>query len=333
MTARPCSALVAVVFLGTIADARSAGPCPVVCSGHEAFVVSVAVSPDGKVVASGADDQTLRLWDAASGKAIAVVRPIDPPMQGGWNGGLAFSPDGRTLAAALSAVPLRLYVLGPRGKPAPGGGPLKDGGHGIAFSPDGKHFAAARQSSVDVWDTASGDKVRTFTFDRTIGRAWRVAFSPDGKYLAAALHRYGGREMEAPRARVWSLETGKEVFAGWDTGGHVNAVAFSPDGKLLVVGGENEQVELYDWGASKRTRTFKVDRHGLFCLAFSADGKQLYTGGTEPEVKCWDVATGKLLGKLEGNTDQVADLALSRDGKVLATAGRDRRVRIWRLGE
>ena len=219
------------------------------------------------------------------------------------------------------------------GKMAVGPAPLKDGAYGVAFSLDGKLLAAANNDWVRVYDAAKGDKLHEFTFNRKqIGRAWRVAFTPDSKHLAAALHRFGGREREGPLVRVWELTTRKEVFTAWE-GGHANAVAFSPDGKLLAAGGENDgTVEVYDWAAKKQISRFSADAHVVFCLAFSADGKKLYTGGNDPEVKLWDAATGRAVGKLEGHTDQVADLALSKDGTVLATAGRDRQVLVWHLG-
>jgi WD40 repeat protein len=299
-------------------------------AGHENFVVSVAVSPDGRRVVSGGDDVALRFWDVRRGRAVRSVKPSDVPVRGGWAGAVTFSPDGKTVAASFSGGMLKLYDPN-TGKLVPKAN-LKEGGFGAAFSSDGKRFATAGRS-VRVWDVANGRLVREFTFGREIGRAWRVAFSPDGKHLAAALHCYGGRENEGPLARVWELATGKEVFATWE-GGHVNAVAFSPDGKSLAIGGENEgRVEIHDWAAKKRLVRFQADKHVVFCLAFAPDGKTLYTGGNDPAVKLWEPATGKSVGKLEGHTDQVADLALSKDGRVLATAGRDKLVIVRRLNQ
>jgi WD40 repeat protein len=305
-------------------------PKPIRCVGHTTFVVSVAVSPDGKLVASGSDDQTLRLWRAADGKLLHTVR-ANRPINGGWVGAVTFAPDGKVVAA--NVTPHGLQFFDPKtGKKAVRPAPLKDSAYGVAFSPNGKLLAAANNDWVRVADTATGKKVHEFTLDRKqVGRAWRVAFTPDGKHLAAALHCFGGREGEGPLVRVWELATGKEVFTAWE-GGHANAVAFSPDGKLLAAGGENDgTVAVYDWAARKQILRFQADPHVVFCLAFAADGKKLYTGGNDPQVKVWDVPTGKLAGKFEGHTDQVADLALSRDGTVLATAGRDRQVLIWHL--
>ena len=333
MSIHPCLAILSVLplLLATVPVARGQDRKPIQCEGHETFVVSVAVSPDGKLVASGSDDQTLRIWNAADGKPLHTVRAADPPVKGGWVGAVVFAPDGKTVVANTPGRGLQFYDP-QTGKPAVGRAPWKDGAYGVAFSPDGKFLAAASNDWVRVYDAARGDQLHEFTFDRKqIGRAWRVAFSPDGRHLAAALHRYGGREREGPLVRVWELATGNSVFTAWE-GGHANAVAFSPDGKFLAAGGENSgTVEVYDWAAKKQVVQFQADAHVVFCLAFSADGKTLYTGGNDPAVKLWDAATGKAAGKLEGNTDQVADLALSKDGTVLATACRDKQVRIWHL--
>jgi len=301
------------------------------CEGHTTFVVSVAVSPDGKLVVSGSDDETMRFWNPADGKAIRAVMVEDKRPDGGWVGAVTFSPDGRALTA--NVTPRGVTFFDPatgkidRGRPT-----FREGAYGVAFSPDGKLLATASDRSVRVYDAVKGNKVREFTFDKGIGRSWRVAFSPDGNHLAAALHDYGGEERTSTKVRVWDLRSGEQVFAAWEHGGHANAVAFSPDGKYLAAGGEHEgSVEVYDWAANKQVARFRADAHVVFCLTFSADGKKLYTGGNDPDVKVWDAVSGKSAGKLEGHTDQVADLARSKDGKVLATAGRDKRVLIWHL--
>ena len=82
---------------------------PLVCEGHTKSVNSVVVSPDGKLVVSGSDDETLRFWDAKDGKLIRTIKLPDPTGRGGWVSALAFSPDGKTLAASYSGTELQFY--------------------------------------------------------------------------------------------------------------------------------------------------------------------------------------------------------------------------------
>src|SRR6476646_8977364 len=86
----------ALLLLAPLLFAQGQSGKPIRCEGHETFVVSVAVSPDGKRVASGSDDQTLRLWQAADGKALRTI-PAAEPQKGGWVGAVAFTPDGKTI--------------------------------------------------------------------------------------------------------------------------------------------------------------------------------------------------------------------------------------------
>jgi WD40 repeat protein len=329
---------VAVICLLPVSG-RAEEKQPVKCLGHEGFVGSVALSADGKLAVSGSDDQTLRFWDTSNGKPIQVVRPINPPKQGPWVGGVRFSPDGKTVAAVVAGVP-RFWdaraVQEINTLPA-----IRSEGYDLAFSPDGRRLAVAAQDDVQVWDLQTGRKLYAFKCGDDLGRSWRVAFSPDGKRLAAALHSSGGEKHERfPVVRVWDLDAGKEIFAGWK-GGTAQAVAFSPNGRFLIAGGtlaegtgEDGVLEVWDLAEPTAPRTVckvRADRHVVFCLAISPDGKTIATGGNDPAIKLWNATTGELLGKLEGHTGQVHSLAFSSDGKTLASAGGDKQVLIWRL--
>ncbi|WP_326826011.1 protein kinase domain-containing protein [Streptosporangium sp. NBC_01756] len=265
----------------------------VTLTGHNDGVCSVAFSPDGKILATGSYDDTVRLWEVATGTSIG--RPLT-----GHNDGVcsvAFSPDGRTLATGSGDDTMRLWDVGTR---TPIGRPLtghNDDVWSVAFSPNGKILASGSSSlatgsgddTVRLWDVGTRTPIgRPLTGHN--GSVSSVAFSPDGKFLATGSYD--------DTVRLWDVATGTSI--GRPLTGHhgaVYSVAFSPDGTILATGSSS-----------------------------------LATGSGDDTVRLWDVATGTSIGRpLTGHNGAVFSVAFSPNGKILATGSKDDTVRLWQL--
>jgi RNA polymerase sigma factor (sigma-70 family) len=281
-------------------------------------VMSLAFSPDGRLLVTGNQDGTLSLWDVASGKEVRRFR------QGGQVFSVAFSPDGKVLATGGGergkAGEVRLWDAA-SGRELTALREHEDLIVSVAFAPDGRSLAAgSRDGLVTLWDV--GVLRRRARWPGLGPAVYDVAFSPDGKRLASA----GGEEFlrDGQRdgtLRLWDATSGKQVAAIQGHAGTVTSVAFSPDGKTLASGGFDRTVRVWDVATGRALFLFKGHTGLVRCVAISPDGKYLASGGFDGTVKVWDLATGRELARLKGPAGGVMSVAFSPDGRVLAAGG------------
>ena len=228
--------------------------------------------------------------------------------------GVAFSPDGKLLAAGSGDNMVMLWDAA-SGKEVRTLAATSSVGS-VAFSPDGKLLAAGSgDNTLILWDVASGQEVRTLTATSTVGS---VAFSLDGKLLASG-------SWDKSTVTLWDVASGQEVrtLTG-HTGGVDSVVAFSPDGQLLASGSwDNSTMTLREVATGQEINTFNGHNGGVYSVAFSPDGKLLASGSNDKTVKLWDVASGQEVGTLKGYTGRVSSVAFSPDGKLLAAGSGD----------
>jgi serine/threonine protein kinase len=276
---------------------------------------------------------------------------------------VAFSPDGKTLAAGASDSTTLLWDPRRRAQTAqlPGHTNSVDE---VAFSPDGRQFATASDDkTVRLWDLKSGSQIAKLTGHKSY--VWSVDFSPDGKTLASGskdgtirVWDVASRKLSRvirghtdPVVTVKFSPDGKTLASGswdntvrlWDTSswrqtavlrGHtdaVHSVAFSPDGKILASGAEDAKVLLWDLTTHAQTGVLTGHTKEVWSVVFSPDGKTVASGGTDRKVILHNAATGARIATLTGHKGQVDWVAFSPDGKTLASGAEDKSIRLWDL--
>jgi RNA polymerase sigma factor (sigma-70 family) len=314
----------------------------------------LSFSPDGHLLATGSTGHwVIRIWDVASRKTI---RRLEHNLLSA----VQFSPDSGRLASAATGGDSQVRIWEMAGGKEARRIPGKESGKRIsrmAWSGDGKVMATwtwdQNGSPICLWDPDTGKQLRELNAGgRNIDS---LVFSPDSKLLAALrMENLGITEPE--HILLWEVDTGRLLptlelptnppYLSSDARARL---AFSPDGRTLVAGGQRAEASIYGWElASGRLRFTLKHNEDVACLAFSPDGKFLaaannysayrnYIFGLEglglkaplPHVHIWDMTSGKEIQVLKGHQGPISTLAFSPDGKLLATGSYDTTVLLW----
>ncbi|TDB99283.1 WD40 repeat domain-containing protein [Actinomadura sp. 7K534] len=293
-------------------------------TGHEGFVRSLAFSPDGRMIATGGFDRTVRLWDPATRRQLGTPIAFKPG-ECGNDPPVAFSPDARLLATAcLGSV--RFWDVATHREV---GAPLRSesGVSAIAFGPDGTLATGSLHGTVQLWDVNTrrprGNVMGSI--DRKLQHIVNaVAFSPDGTRLATA--------STDGTARLWDTATYEQV--GHSLTGHddnVTDVSFSPDGTTLATASLDGTARLWDVAGARQAGAAlrSGSRASLYGVDFSSDGTRIVTAGADGSTRLWDPVSREQVGAPLRDTDfAVRAVEFSPGGTLFAAAGDDGVVRL-----
>lgn len=269
--------------------------------------LGLALSPDGKNVAAGVGPLAV-IWDASSGAELLALEGHRDDIYG-----LAFSPDGATLAgagadgliilwdASSGAERLRLDLNAPD--------PVEV--NAVAFSPDGARLLSGdSEGRTILWDVRGGEQLRTMRGHT--GEVLGVAYDPLGEFVASASSDLS--------ARLWDVRTGAALDVLRGHSGVVERVAFSPDGRLLATASQDNTARVWAVGDGHPVVTLAGHENAVLGALFRPDGSQLVTAGLDGSLRFWDLGLAPPGGAYL--------VAFGPDGMTLATAGADG-VNLW----
>ncbi|WP_442792269.1 nSTAND1 domain-containing NTPase [Amycolatopsis sp. NBC_01307] len=320
--------------LDPAADARGAvlgvfaTPYSTRLTGHTGRINTVALRPDGQVLATASWDGTARLWDVHDPHHPAPLATLSGHT--GNVNNVAFAADGRTVATAGFDGTVRVWDVTDPHRPGPGVVVERHDGkaYAVAFSPAGPLLATGDvDGTLRLYDTASLKQVGELTGHTSYVN--NLAFSADGKLLASA--------SADKTARLWDVAGRRPLGVATGHTDVVHSVAFSPDGNTLATASADQSARLWDVTDPARPAQLSAllaHKAIVRSVAFTPDGRTLATTGFDRTARLWDVADPRRpreLAPLPGHTGAVGSAVFSRDGRTLATASDDQTARLWDL--
>jgi WD40 repeat protein len=314
--------------------------------GHGDWVWAIAYSPDGKILASGSSDRTIKLWDIETGNCLKTLQGHADIVNS-----VAFSPDGKTLASGSDDRTIRIWNI------TTGDCRQILTGHksqitAVTFTPDGLSLASYDGESINIWDIQTGECSQTFCND--IAFVWSIAFSPDGETLAGS---------DGKVIKLWDIKTGEcyQILSGFTR--HVWSVVFSSNGKIIAAS-DKQTLKLWqidENGAINPLQTIQGYANSIWSVAVSpippeftspptpllpgeggntgntpplsqgGQGGIVASGGADQTISLWDISTCRCLGSLSQHQKSIRTLAFSPipSGWMLASGSEDKTICLW----
>ncbi|MEH2048454.1 beta-propeller domain-containing protein [Nostoc sp.] len=294
--------------------------------GHATVVSSLAFSPNGKILASGSWDSSVKVWNLLNGE-LRYNLPASS-----WSVlAVAISPDSKTLASGNGYGPtienetLKLWNLetGKLIRSISASAKIRS----VAFSPDGKTLISGTEdNTIKLWNVDNGQLLKTLSGHSEIVTS--VAVSSDGKNLVSGSFD--------KTIKLWDLKTGELIRTFSGHTGAVYSVAIDPKDKLILSGSSDKTIKSWDLSTGRLVRTFSGHSSVVASVAISPDGQSLISGGggydsPDRAIRVWNLNTGELIHTLVGHSEEVTAVAVSPDSKIIASGSRDARVKIWSL--
>lgn len=328
------------------------------CVFTDAFgsILTIAISPNGDLLAAGTANGDVRLWNIHSGAPLGICQGHTD-----WVRTVAFSPDGQTIVSGSDDQVLRLWDIkttqclktfyghANRVRSAafsPGGTSIVSGsedstlrvwdartgecqmvleGHegrvrAVEYSPNGQYIASgSNDQTVKIWNAKTGECLKTLLGHKD--RVWSIKFSPNGKYIGSA----GYDQL----IYIWDLQSGEPLKVLRGHTSRIWTIAFSPDGEHFATGSEDRSIKVWSLHSDETLLTLRGHTNRVWSIAFNPKDGMLVSGSDDQTIRVWNPEDGQCLKTLQGHSSRIRAVAFSPNGDKLVSGSDDKTVRLW----
>jgi WD40 repeat protein len=290
-------------------------------TGHEGGVTALAISPGGRILASGSSDKSIKFWNLATGELLHTISG-----RSFWGGDghteristLAFSPDGEALASGSNDGSVKWWDLATieliRNLPNHGWGISA-----LTFNPDGYSLVyGSSDGLIQVWDLET--ETITLTFNKHQAQISDLLFEPDGHILMSSSYD--------KTICLWDAQSAELVNCFTAHSNRVSALALTPDRRILVSASWDKTVKLWDLEFNTQRKVIAAHRKPVTCVAMHPSGQFFASGSEDRYVKLWDLETGDRLFSLPGFWG-INAITFSHDGQYLISGSSDGLIKVW----
>ncbi|MCC5631922.1 AAA family ATPase [Nostoc sphaeroides CHAB 2801] len=279
-------------------------------------VLSLAFSPNQKLLAIGDMNSEIRLYQVGDWKQLNIFRGHTD-----WVSAIAFNHDGSILASGSEDQTIKLWnvITGQCLNTLQG---HEQGIWSLVFSSDGKLLVSGSDDkTVKIWNVPNGQCLKTLQGHQNMVRA--VVLNPDNKVLASG--------SVDKTLKLWDVSTGQCLRTLQEHDEGIWSVAISPNGCILASASGDKTVKLWDIKTGKCLMTLQGHSGWVISVAFSRDGQTVASGSWDQTVKLWNVSSGECRKTLLGHNSMIRAVAFSRDSQILASGSNDQTLKLWEV--
>lgn len=293
---------------------QSEGVLQAILLGHKKYVRTVCLSSDDRIIVSGSDDETIKIWDADTGVCEMTLE--------GHNGlilAACISSNNRRIISGSEDKTIKIWdaTIGTCDMTLEG---HKGSVNAVCLSSDNNRIISGSwDKTIKIWNATTG--ACEMTLEGHQGYVTTICLTSDDRRIVS-----GSTDRTI---KIWDATAGVCELSLTGHSRYIYAVCLSSDNRRIISGSEDKTIKIWNTATGECETTIEGHIGSVYTVSITSDGRKIVSGSNDHSIKVWDVSTGICEMTIEGHDNSVRALCLSSDGKRIISASKDKSIKIW----